>query len=95
MFDEERSSHPQRYVERSNETQIEPVRSFESDPFTQSATDCVGRDKDPLRARGIRDAEALQLIDEGIHFYLMSQLATAPVSMVPSSRLISLDLVAR
>jgi hypothetical protein len=32
-FYEERRSHPQRYVERGNETQIEPVRAFESDPF--------------------------------------------------------------
>ena len=67
-LDEERRAHAERDVERRDEAEVRPVGALEHEPVAERAADGVRRHEHPLRARGMRAAELLQLVDEeGIH----------------------------
>ena len=66
-LDQERRAHAERDVERRDEAEVEPVGALERYPLAQRATQRVGRDEDPLRARAMRRAEMRELGNERIH----------------------------
>ena len=62
-----RSAHPERDVEKRDEAKVGPVGAFEDEAVTERASECVSRDKDPLRTRAMCRAETSELGDKWIH----------------------------
>ena len=66
-LDEERRAHAERDVERRDESKVGPVGALEDEAVAEGASERVGRDEDPLRARAMCRAETSELGDEWIH----------------------------
>ncbi len=66
-FNQERRAHPERDVERCNEPQVQPVRSFQRDPLTERAPDTMRRHEHPLVSGHVVAAQRRKLVDKWVH----------------------------